>query len=61
MADGVGAVAPILQPVLIGSIPLGLAFGAVVYVTVRYLTIRSRPASVLRRELQEVEPALHWS
>ena len=56
-----GAVAPILQPVLIGSIPLGLAFGAIVYVTVRYLTIRSRPASVLRRELQEVEPALHWS
>ena len=57
------AVAPILQPVLIGSIPLGLAFGAIVYLAVRYLTMRSKPAaaSVLRRELQEVEPALHWS
>lgn len=37
-----GVVRPILQPVLLGSIPLGLGFGAIVYALVRHLTRRTQ-------------------
>jgi uncharacterized protein len=54
------AVRPILQPVLLGSIPLGLAFASIVYVLVRHLTRRTA-APVQQDGLETVEPQLHWS
>jgi uncharacterized protein len=59
-----GSLAPILKPVLIGSIPLSLGFAVIVYaVTYRLacqLPKRSAAGSV-SRDISAVEPELRWS
>jgi uncharacterized protein len=64
-----GVVVPVLQPVLLGSVPLGLAISTLVYAVVYRLAGRaarkgsrqSRASGGATKGRHEVEPRLRWS